>query len=775
MFARATNRSYTCLRCQYRLPVRKIGWKETQNITTRVRQRWQSSAANAAVEDDYGEEIHDPENQVSITYDRGSPLRWRRWQPTPTAEIGVEVLGKPGEILLLPTNRKKRAKKVRQSDEIHEEDAEGQDTPRDVEGQAQPRIHESLAAESKPTLMKEALENIERIWEEAKNTAVDGFLEREQWMKFYRALSTGFTKKQIERYLEENMSKSESAPGDGKFLLSSRSFTRSRAATEIMTNLWGFTNDMPAESTRMVSKSIKLGRGRRELILGVDKEWRRFNQHVSIRASSIAGDIEIAGPETWVNKAQNVFTSLKRRVREHSLVLPDCYSRTLDDQGSVSNVAARSMLLDLIEKHEITMTKRSGWTAYAFNADDLVKFERDLLLSQKRLSTSIEDDNSPALLSLLPIEDTAPMPVHRHMLASDGVAFHRYSHINGLGDIETAQTSIDMKGEAVRNLITDLKGQVYEKDTATTGFESTTDSTLHQHSVVVGQILRYNNELVNDGEAVATAPQTTFASTLPFLSQFLSAQEEVLQTDAIGKNKALISLTFTPLNIHTQPEILVEAITSASIDARDNFTIKSVKLAFPSNSAQVGIPTTPFDLEFSRRTILPIFELGGTVQESYAPFLGQLGAQLRSDAKSGKPAKRLEFNKLLDLDLDCLQSTDGTGTHKVEAKTRPASARYALDRVEVLERHLYRLHEQDEVLLEHKAYIPLDDSSTQVSRGCLNVIPAEAVSSAVVQQRDENFIKSALQVVKVLTGFVAEQTKQMNSKDVRQEKHKDQE
>lgn len=774
MFARATNRSYTCLKCQYRLFLQENRGLEPQKITPRVRQRWHSFTAKAAVKDEPYDDVPDSEDKVQIRYDSTAhnPYSSRRWRPTPTAEIGVDVLGKPAEILLLPGRRQKRRKDGKESDEIVTGETEPKTTEEGAEDVAQPSIHESLAAESQPTSMTEALENIEKIWEEARTTAVDGFLERDQWTKYFNALSTGFTKAQIERYLEQNKSASESSTNQGTPSLSGRTFTRRTAATEIMTNLWGFSNDLPMTSDRTITKTIILGRGRRELIFAIDKEWRRFTRHLSIRLGPNRREIEVTGPETWVMKAQTVFASLKRRTREHHITLPDQYAKALEEQKSASDLAIRSMLLDLIDKHQVTLTNSAGWTIFAFHVQNIFYFERDLLLSQKYFSSHPEGSKMASSLPLTPIDTSVAMPVYGHVLASGTPTTSRY--ICSQNQDDSAQAAIDLDSGAVRELVANIEGQFSDKsglaesDKSSRSAATTIDDIVYESSATIGQVLHYNHRLQHkadiDGGNPLVSSKPIFRSTIPFLSQFISAQKQVSRDRAEQEEESIIRLTFVPQSMNSQPEIEVEASTFDPLTGRSKITMRSVKLVYASNSAHVLLSTTPFDLEFEQRNTVSFFKIGTNVNEAYAPLLGQLGSQLRREGEAAKYAKRTKLKTLIDLDMDTLPVAVPAEVKKNSrnAKTKTPSVRFALDKAEIVERRAYQIHEQDEVVLEHTAYTPLPESSVQESREVLRVVPKEGNSSAMSTESRAGFTKCAFQAINVLTQFVSERVNIIN-------------
>lgn len=161
MFTRATNRSYTCLKCQYRLTLRESARIESQNINTRVPRRWQTSAASAIVEEEYEKDIsEEPERDYAAENQESRSYYTRRWRPTPTANIGADVLGKPAEILLLPTRKRRRNKTLKEVDKGPEEDVNGEEILEKTSEQPQLKIHEALAQESKPTSRKDVVSTL---------------------------------------------------------------------------------------------------------------------------------------------------------------------------------------------------------------------------------------------------------------------------------------------------------------------------------------------------------------------------------------------------------------------------------------------------------------------------------------------------------------------------------------------------------------------------------------------------------------------------------------
>src|ERR1700742_2329072 len=113
MLARGTKSVYVCLRCQ----ANPLGdslrpLRVTNALPYHVLRRWQSAATRRVVLDeaDYehgnngtaGDGSHHSQSQdENPPRPRRRQQFWGNWKPKPTAELGVDSLGKPAEVLLL--------------------------------------------------------------------------------------------------------------------------------------------------------------------------------------------------------------------------------------------------------------------------------------------------------------------------------------------------------------------------------------------------------------------------------------------------------------------------------------------------------------------------------------------------------------------------------------------------------------------------------------------------------------------------------------------------
>ncbi|KAK5457129.1 hypothetical protein LTS15_004910 [Exophiala xenobiotica] len=186
-----------------------------------------SSAAAARIEEEPDSFDHDRE--TPSPFDDGSRTdaaptdaprrtgyRARRWEPKRTAKLGVNSLGKPAEVLILPS-RDRRIPLVPQDDGVKEDH-------RAV-------MQRALDLEKEPLRLKELQTNIEQT-----RTLIEkqrGQLDMEEWSTLRKHLVKGFTWNQLKLYLVSYRDRFRDRPVYDK--------EKSVLAKFIVEDIWGFT------------------------------------------------------------------------------------------------------------------------------------------------------------------------------------------------------------------------------------------------------------------------------------------------------------------------------------------------------------------------------------------------------------------------------------------------------------------------------------------------------------------------------------------------------
>lgn len=237
MLERLTKSAYVCLRCQRRqIRDHLLSPKATESRITSSLRRWQSSAAAARVEEEPDAFDHDRENpsppddgsRTDAPSADAAPQRpgvgYRIWKPKRTAKLGVNSLGKPAEVLILPS-RDRRIPRVPQQ-------GGDKEAVRAV-------MQRALNFEKEPLQLQELKTNIEQI-----RTLIEkqrGQLDMEEWTTLKGHLVQGFTWNQLKLYLVSYKERFR----DGSVYQShyARVLDKGKAslAKFIVEDIWGFT------------------------------------------------------------------------------------------------------------------------------------------------------------------------------------------------------------------------------------------------------------------------------------------------------------------------------------------------------------------------------------------------------------------------------------------------------------------------------------------------------------------------------------------------------
>ncbi|EXJ64315.1 hypothetical protein A1O7_00651 [Cladophialophora yegresii CBS 114405] len=243
MLARGTQSVYVCLRCQRNL----VG--DNLNHPARVLRRWQSAAPSRATLDeiDYGADsnstpVQQPQDEgLSQPRPRGKRQFWRKWKPDPTAELGVDSLGKPAEVILLPS-RDRRITQVPTADRTE---------------RAGTTLQESIDSENVPLSGAKLAENIEQL--RLSVGKMRGQLEKHEWKTLKRNLKTGFQTSQLKKYIR--LRKGDRGPSPGL----QRNQSKDDIIRYLAEEIWGFitpardeTPTVPDKTARKVKFSFNL-------------------------------------------------------------------------------------------------------------------------------------------------------------------------------------------------------------------------------------------------------------------------------------------------------------------------------------------------------------------------------------------------------------------------------------------------------------------------------------------------------------------------------------
>ncbi|OAP59146.1 hypothetical protein AYL99_06444 [Fonsecaea erecta] len=277
MLARATNPVNICLRCQRNLARVNLSLPSgAESVHNRGLRRWQSVATHQLPHEEVGEVHEDDAKPSSEGIDaqlqatlpsRPNNLRrlnFRKWKPKPTAQLGVNSLGKPAEVLLLPT-RDRRIPQV----------------PKD-EGKEKmlgSTLQESIASENVPLSGQKLAENIEQV--RALVGKMRGQLEKHEWTTLKRHLHSGFQKQQLRKYIRLRR-------GNFSFPEDLEKCNKRDLIKYLVEEVWGFTTPVHDESVVSTSSQSKMA-----LTLTEPVKFDHLLMHPSQPLKTIAEEFDV--------------------------------------------------------------------------------------------------------------------------------------------------------------------------------------------------------------------------------------------------------------------------------------------------------------------------------------------------------------------------------------------------------------------------------------------------------------------------------------------------
>lgn len=214
MFARVTRPANVCLRCHLRLTQTESLRSTSQRSPLSIA-RLQSTAA-ARQEDEFEEPRHHSH---------------RTWRSGRTASLGVNSLGTPAEVIILPAVDRK----IPTLPQDQEKDDDTGTLQAHIDSETQPLISEQL------------IENIDHIASKIDPNTTN--LSVEEYTELRRTLTAGFTTHQLRHYVKHKTSNK----------ISKSQANRISTINLIIKGIWGLLlpTDQPAETSKEIDRGLQ--------------------------------------------------------------------------------------------------------------------------------------------------------------------------------------------------------------------------------------------------------------------------------------------------------------------------------------------------------------------------------------------------------------------------------------------------------------------------------------------------------------------------------------
>ncbi|KAK5095223.1 hypothetical protein LTR70_003619 [Exophiala xenobiotica] len=699
MFARATNKA--------------------DNVQNTVRRRWQSASASAvALQQEQAPDNELPVRRVSDNSKDDRPqTTYRHWQPPQTADLGVSVLGKPAEILVLPQGRSKP--RNREGSPGLPKANEAGDAAKPAASQEKPQlsVREALAQERRPVSPSEVNDNIEKLRREIAEPTDKPY--HDTLREYQHSLASGFSKAQLRAYIAVKGAKAWRKYRQTEV-------TKKALACFIFERIWGFdTAPLVTESSEPTAACISVS----PLIMDLIRISAKYASTVSrlpdtlLRYDSLKAWLWIYGKDKDIEKIKTIFL-------EHSNPITKTFTVTSSlgtvlKGGTADHTLLREMAnkLGVVAKASKEFGKLQCW---AFSEVNLQSFERELICWQAEQQVSALYSpplslDTPDNLSTVPVYTDTSVQNYRHLsfTSPDRVLFALRREV-GEREQEVAHKLWEvLQAEA---LIRPTDNLLLTDNRAPGRFSP-------EYSVELGQAIfqRSKKDQASVNPPFSNASTVSgFVSLIPLLPQFLAqrlpsatATSPASDSETSRPNDQPLRITLQPADPNLHPSIEIYATSTG--DSSSSLVIQEVSLVSTKNSQILLLPNTPVDLKFCRRDKYILTGDGLPIEQRFTPLLAQIAEQLfRSDNDAdGKPRANASlerlFSPIFHLNLSGLEppSADAettalrqNGTQgkirnfdkaSTEAdamkKTKPASVetRYALDSIEAIDAAVYSL------------------------------------------------------------------------------------
>ena len=591
MFSRVTNATHICLRCQLRLHRLRPHAELLSPLARSIQQRHQSAVA-VSVDDDISYAEQHTSHPVEATERKGGGSKKRRknklsriWRAQPSAALGIDVLGRPSEVLLLsPRDRKIPV------------------VPKGNDEETKESFYESVASEKQAPTWDQIKENISHARDQLSQRR--GALTREAWSKLKQVIVAGFTKRQLQRYLEEGTTKER--PSDIRVKVAAG---KEPIIKLIAKHVWGY--ELPTQPAPAIQKTRPSSGIMTLRVPPCSKEKR-----VAVERSPVANVLEIAtqhgvsisfekqsttisGSEDSANEVRtalqhqisNTKTS-SRRFGGHSELL-----RTQTGKESIQ-ILAETLALKYGVHAGITGSATKGLqvqvTAAANNETSINRFYHEF-----QLSMAIHSKKTPNIASVTPAQKVFLTPYS----SPEVLNIYPYSK-----DMYRAQSVSNVPDAPV-----DLTSEISHKGLFDKSFVKSTDRIQHEYVAELGVTLFHGPKSIlpiakgtEKTSDVANLP-SNFVREIPFLPHLLSAAR-FRQPGTLLSSDPRARLCFKVLS-SGESDSVIEVELSA--DDHKNLLrdpkIRRISLVNSGSSLNLLRPALPVDILMTSRQKVDLY------------------------------------------------------------------------------------------------------------------------------------------------------------------------
>ncbi|ETN46472.1 uncharacterized protein HMPREF1541_00657 [Cyphellophora europaea CBS 101466] len=636
MFNRAPRVAHICLRCQRNLARKSPGWPTPQPSIAPGRGfiRHQSAAVARSINDD--DDYHEPEpihtqiaphesiTEASIPVPpRTKSTRYRRLRRTPTAGLNIETLGKPSEIILLPSH-----------DRVIPESVQAEDGPRQ-------NLSEALESEKVPVSWEQVKEHIEST--RSKMREQRGQLDTSEWTKLAGALKRGFSKMQLRRFLkEQTQGPSPTIPPD--------SATRPQLAALIATNVWGY--QLPQEVKQSLSDVDSPAKEKPPkpqasytqdftnhsdvLLMQHDPSYgfRSLTSQLGVKVSVAGSKVTVQGDRASVKRAEKWLLSRKPRLKNINV---EGFGESMFADDRKKNLS--SLLQDLSAEYGVVASrhpKGAGMNVRYMqaNRNALVSIRRDLrLLTEDNCRPSFMASARPERVKFAPYftVDPAPWPTEA---AHWGRGFDTVA-VGSTGMTKRAETSAQIEDHWES-----LKKQL---DSPISDTPLTEPNSLRcEFHARFGMNLYAMEPMPKYTGLSIPKQESLFVDEVPLLAQlfvnsnFQERPSPPAASDIPTNSPLVLRLLLRPVQLSSKApslEIYVYG-QDPTMGLRQTLNVARISALINEQVRNISLPTLPVDISFTRQLKQDLFVQRSPSTSQHPTLLQSIGQYLSKARKT---------------------------------------------------------------------------------------------------------------------------------------------
>lgn len=642
MFGRASRQLAICVHYQTRLIERHQIRQQPASVHICPQHvRRQSSTVTAPVEDDeHGDTPAPSASSVGNASHNPPPIKqstnsavFRRLRPQQVEKLEIDALGKPAEVLILPT----RDRKASSSAAINEEDGK------------RINLQQSLDLDLQPVSLSDALGNIESLRVEMGEDKHE--FTTAEWNDHRRRLADGFTKAQLQEYLRVNSNQGSSLTHISN---PSGASQKRNVADLIMVKSWGWRcTDVAEHAEKTVAaplntRKIAIGASRLGFILhDRTQPLRHISETFDVQVDVFKKNKQLVlnGSATAVMLADARLRESLSTVREGTLKITDSIARLLNKEPESS-----LLITKLAQKHNLYIIKETELLRIVGRSADRVGVvHRDLLmLSRDFLETT------PFTMWQELEKELSQAPFYLEDLPEwlcEGKSWYRHASSYASNDTEeSGERSGNRK--ARRMAENALKLDKYDQELLSR-FVVAPGCLKHEYHVNIGQVLfgRPNNASPNQAASSKSSHHepSLLASYHTLLPQILAKKDFIplqVSQPVEGASKEttarplLLRLRLRPLSQGAycpQFEVLLSG-NDVDLGLRQQLEIRSVVAIIDEWRHNLLLPHLPVDIEMVRRSELNLLgDVDSKPTKGYLKVLRQIGSFLKQAQSSDPP------------------------------------------------------------------------------------------------------------------------------------------